>query len=172
MYIQETFDDIPDELTTNLQRPLLRTVYTPESNALLPSVIVKLERWMSQYHLHINRFPFWGESGEAERKKRSNGSVNNELGRRFQAELHASQQDICALCDVFDARVASVGHDPHAESSPSPRFCDSLVIDEESLRSLVEISEEPPRLHVAADSEEKRNRGCLSLPVDMIGEGY
>ncbi|KAK8128432.1 hypothetical protein PG984_009540 [Apiospora sp. TS-2023a] len=145
MSIQETFDGIPDELTTNLQRPripnldteasdlmyrllqctsrqppgtyargswgytskleifirlsltshlsfadcgqVLRTVYTPESDALLPSVLVKLERWRSQYHLHINRFPFWGELGEAEHKKRSNGSVNDELGRRFRIKL-------------------------------------------------------------------------------------
>ncbi|KAK8029709.1 hypothetical protein PG993_011000 [Apiospora rasikravindrae] len=169
MSIQETFEDIPHELTTNALRPrilnrdtaamdlmwrlhqnlfrqppgtyargswgytILRTVYTPESDELLPSVLAKLERWMAQYHLHINRFPFWGELGEAEHKKMSNGSINDELGRRFRIELvqdekklnlprlqHASQQDICSLCDVFDAWVAGVGQDPRAEYPLSP----------------------------------------------------
>ncbi|KAK7959257.1 uncharacterized protein PG986_004111 [Apiospora aurea] len=209
MSIQETFEDIPHELTTNALRPripnrdteamdlmfrlrqnlfrqppgtyargswgytILRTVYTPESDALLPSVLAKLERWMSQYHLHINRFPFWGELGEAKHKKRSNGSINDELGRRFRIELvqdekklnmphlqNASQLDICSLCDVFDVWVASVGQDPHAQYPLSPRFCDCLVIDEDSLRMLLEIPDEPPTLHVAADSEKRGMRCC------------
>ncbi|KAK7990060.1 rhamnogalacturonase [Apiospora arundinis] len=205
MSIQETFEEIPRELTTNTRRvrilnrdgqamghmhdlwqnmqdhppgayargswgyTILRTVYTPESDDLFPSALVKLEIWVRQYHLHINRFPMWGERGEAEHKKLSDGSINDELGRRFRVELvqdekrlnmpylnRASQEDIRSLCDVFDDWVASIGQDPQAEYSLSPRFCDCLVVDEEALHSLAALPDEPLRLYVAADSEEKK----------------
>ncbi|KAK7911780.1 hypothetical protein PG985_014261 [Apiospora marii] len=148
---------------------ILRTVYTPESDDLFPSAIAKLEKWLRQYYLHIGRFPMWGEQGEADHQKMADGSINDELGRRFRVELvqdaqklnlphldRASQEDICSLCDVFDAWVASVGQDPHAECSISPRFCDCLAVDEEALRSLAAHPDEPPWLHVCATSEEKR----------------
>lgn len=151
------------------QGQVLRTVYTPESDELFPSALAKLDIWVRQYHLHINRFPMWGERGQAEHEKLSNGSINDELGRRFRVELvqdekrlnmphlnRASQEDVRSLCDVFDDWVASVGQDPHAEYSLSPRFCDCLVVDEEALRSLAALPDETLKLYVAADSEEKR----------------
>ncbi|KAK8137615.1 hypothetical protein PG984_003108 [Apiospora sp. TS-2023a] len=151
---------------------ILRTVYTPESNALFPAAIAKLEVWMRKYHLHINRFPMWGEIGEAKHRNKTNGSINDELGRRFRIELledkdrlghlphldRASHDDIGSLCDVFDTWVASVGQDPPRDenTSISPRFCDCLVVDEEALRSLAALPEDPPRLHVAADCATKQ----------------
>ncbi|KAK8001028.1 hypothetical protein PG991_013250, partial [Apiospora marii] len=188
MSIQEHFEDIPHELTHNFPREItpgrrpvlirnrdneamdfLRTVYTPESDDLFPSAIAKLEKWLRQYYLHIGRFPMWGAQGEADHQKMADGSINDELGRRFRVELvqdaqrlnlphldRASQEDICSLCDVFDAWVASVGQDPQAECALSPRFCDCLAVDEAALRSLAAHPDEPPWLHVCATSEEKR----------------
>lgn len=52
----------------------------------------------------------WGERGEAQHQKKANGSINDELGRRFRVELledkdrldlphlnRASHDDICSL---------------------------------------------------------------------------
>ncbi|KAK7994899.1 hypothetical protein PG990_013672 [Apiospora arundinis] len=138
------------------------TIYTPESDDLFPSAIAKLERWVREHHLHINRFPMFGEKGRA--KHKSDGSLNDELARRFRVDLvqdenrlnlprlsGASQDDIRALCDVFNEWVVSVGQDPSAEVSLSPRFFDCLVVDEDALRSLVALPEEPPQLHVAEE---------------------
>ncbi|KAK8047550.1 hypothetical protein PG996_015614 [Apiospora saccharicola] len=151
---------------------VLRTVYTPESNDLFPAAIAKLEIWMRKYYLHINRFPMWGDIGEAKHRNKANGSINDELGRRFRVELledkdrlghlprldRASHDDIRSLCDVFDTWVASVGQDPPRDenTSISPRFCDCLVVDEEALRSLAALPEDPPQLHVAADCATKQ----------------
>ncbi|KAK7993989.1 MCM2/3/5 family-domain-containing protein [Apiospora arundinis] len=123
---------------------VLRTVYTPESDDLFPSAIAKLECWVREHHLHINRFPMFGEKGRA--KHKSDGSLNDELARRFRVDLvqdenrlnlprlsGASQDDIRALCDVFN------------------EFCDCLMVDEDALRSLVALPEEPPQLHVAEE---------------------
>ncbi|KAK8021785.1 hypothetical protein PG990_006923 [Apiospora arundinis] len=197
MSIQEIFEEIPRELTTNTRRAripnrdgqamgLMHNLWQnmqdhppgayargswgyTKSDDLFPSALAKLEIWVRQYHLHINRFPMWGKRGEAEHEKLSDGSVNDELGRRFRVELVqdetrlnmpylnlASQEDIRSLCDVFDDWVASVGQDPQAKYSLSPRFCDCLVVDEEALRSLAALPDEPLRLYVAADSEEKK----------------
>ncbi|KAK6858019.1 hypothetical protein PG995_005718 [Apiospora arundinis] len=130
---------------------VLCTVYTPESNDLFPSAIAKLERWVSEHHLHANRFPMFGEKGKA--KHNSNGSLNDELARRFRVEFFqdekrlnlprlsgASQDDIRALCDVFNEWVF-----------------DCLVVDENALRSLVALPEEPPQLHVAEE--------CLTIQL-------
>ncbi|KAK6836180.1 hypothetical protein PG987_006675 [Apiospora arundinis] len=64
---------------------ILCTVYTPESNDLFPSAISKLERWVREHPLHINRFPMFGEKGRA--KHKSDGSLNDELARCFRFEL-------------------------------------------------------------------------------------
>ncbi|KAK8104931.1 hypothetical protein PG999_008290 [Apiospora kogelbergensis] len=194
MSIQETFEEVPWELTTDsLMVPIpnrdanaITCMLTlsdnlnsqpPESNDLFPAAIAKLEDWMRKYHLHIHRFPIWGEKGEAQHQKNTNGSINDELGRRFRVELledkdrlnlphlnRASHDDICSLCDVFDTWVASVGQDPPlAETSISPRFCDCLAVDDEALRSLAALSEDPPQLHVAADCATKQKwRGDAS----------
>lgn len=169
---------------------VLRTVYTPESDDLFPGAIAKLEVWMRKYHLHIHRFPLWGEKGEAQHQNKANGSINDELGRRFRVELledkdrldlphlnRAAHDDISSLCDVFDTWVASVGQDhPLAETSISPRFCDCLVVDDEALRSLAAIPEDPPQLHVAADCATKQVRysawietACLALFAYLKG---
>ncbi|KAK8036729.1 hypothetical protein PG994_015226 [Apiospora phragmitis] len=162
---------------------ILRTVYTPESNDLFPAAIAKLEVWMRKYHLHINRFPMWGEIGEAKHRNKANGSINDELGRRFRVELledkdrmdlphlnRASHDDIGSLCDVFDTWVASVGQDhPRDETtSISPRFCDCLVVDEEALRSLAALSEDPPQLHVAADCATKQHIAAMTASKRAI----
>ncbi|KAK8119696.1 ankyrin repeat-containing domain protein [Apiospora kogelbergensis] len=200
MSIQEAFEEIPRELTTDsLMVPIpnrdanamtcMLTLsdnlnsqppgtyargswgYT-KSDDMFPAAIAKLDVWMRKYHLHIHRFPMWGEKGEAQHQKKANGSINDELGRRFRVELledkdrldlphlnRAAHDDICFLCDVFDTWVARVGQDPPlAETSISPRFCDCLVVDDEALRSLAALPEDPPQLHVAADCATKQVR--------------
>ncbi|KAK8062763.1 cytochrome P450 oxidoreductase [Apiospora hydei] len=153
---------------THKDSKVLRTVYTPESNALFPAAIAKLERWIRQYYVHKTRFSLWGEKGEASHKP--DGCINAELGRRLRfdvvqdagAELDiprirdASRADIERVCDVFGRWVAGQGGDVDVECQRNPRFRDFLVVDEEVLRSLLALPDETSPLRVAVDSAQKR----------------
>ena len=47
--------------------------------------IAKLELWIRRYHVHMSRFPLWGEKGEAQQI--SDGCVNEEVGRRLRFDV-------------------------------------------------------------------------------------
>ena len=126
--------------------------------------IEKLHRWVTQYWIHINRFQDVGAKGEKTQK--SNGSVNDEVARRFRIEViedkedlslpnlkDATREDIKALCSRFAQWVASVGEDPEAPASP--RLRDFLVIDDDSLHSLVGMADNMPPHRAARNMEEK-----------------
>ncbi|RYP89407.1 hypothetical protein DL769_000058 [Monosporascus sp. CRB-8-3] len=76
--------------------------------------------------------------------KKPDSSVNEELGRRFilEAWVHIA--------------IGKVDFDP----ADNPRLCNSLVIDEGSLRSLVALPDETPSLELV--SREERRVGRLS----------
>ncbi|OBT84881.1 hypothetical protein VE02_05927 [Pseudogymnoascus sp. 03VT05] len=147
---------------------VLRTTYSDESNTLRPIVLGNLRRWVTQYFVHLNRLA----------TNKSDSSVNEELGRRFILEEvdvdsekinvpdldKATQDDIKALTNVFDywLRNAVGDVDGNAEFNiqDSARFCDFLVIDEGSLRSLAALPKETPSLELVS-REERRARDVL-----------
>ncbi|KAK1767499.1 hypothetical protein QBC33DRAFT_586891 [Phialemonium atrogriseum] len=132
---------------------VLRTTYSDESDALWPIALEKLRRWVVQYFIYYNYLA----------TNKNDSSVNDELGRRYIVEVledtdseklkfpdlaRASQDDIKSLTHVFEAwvrnavgnAVDNVGFDP----LDNLRFCDFLVIDEGSLRSLTALPDETP----------------------------
>lgn len=93
---------------------------------------------MTQYFVHLNRLV----------TNKSDGSVNDELGRRFIIEVvdvdsakinipdleKAIQEDVKSLTNVFDSwlqhAVGDVDDNDDFDIQDSARFCDFLVIDE------------------------------------------
>jgi hypothetical protein len=145
---------------------VFRTVYTEESDAMLPIAMEKLNLWMTRYYLHLNRFDFRAKTEEA--KQKLDATVNEELARRFRLQLvqdqvklnmpnlkSAKHDDIRYLCDYFHQWVASVGEDPQCEYPKSPRIVDFLAIDEESMHFLAALPYEILPLRVAVDLPEK-----------------
>ncbi|KFY42557.1 hypothetical protein V494_02357 [Pseudogymnoascus sp. VKM F-4513 (FW-928)] len=144
---------------------LLRTAYLDESNKLWSIGLENLKRWVTQYFVHLDRIV----------TSKSDGSVNDELGRRFIIEEvdvdseklnipdleKASQDDIKALTNVFDSwllnAVGDVDGGAELNIQNSARFCDFLVIDEGAPRSLVDLSKETPPLTLVS-REERRAR--------------
>ncbi|KAL5350647.1 hypothetical protein ACLOAV_004216 [Pseudogymnoascus australis] len=108
----------------------------------------------TQYFVHINRLV----------TNKSDGSINEELGRRFILEEvdvdseklnisdldKASQDDIKSLTNVFDSWLRSAVSDGENNDEfnvqHSARFHDFLVVDEGSLRSLAALPKETPPL--------------------------
>ncbi|KAL3954475.1 hypothetical protein ACCO45_010038 [Purpureocillium lilacinum] len=147
---------------------VLRTVYTEESDALFPVAIKALEQWITNYYVHLHRFPWFGTQGE--RCQKTDGSANEEISRRFRIEVledkdtmnfptlaGASHETIQALVDRFNQWVVDVGEDPMAEYPSNPRLAGCLAVDLVSLDSLVKLSQEPiPPLRAAVDLEEKQ----------------
>jgi hypothetical protein len=101
-------------------------------------------------------------------KQKVDGSANEEVGRRLCFELvedkddprlqlqrlsEAKQENIHSLVEVFTEWVASVGES--LENPPSPRFCDFLVLDQESLDALLRMPDTTPPLRPAQDLAEK-----------------
>ncbi len=135
---------------------VLRTVYTPESDALFPAAIERLKRYV-HYWCHALRYPSYGERGES--KVIHSTERNDELYRRFYLDIIEDKAALAnldrdGLVEYFRRWVASLGLDPYY--SGLPRFLCYLVIDAESLASLAQIPDDPPPLRVAKDLEEKR----------------
>jgi hypothetical protein len=147
----------------NLTKLVLRTTYSDESNTLWPIALENLRRWVTQYFVHLNRLA----------TNKSDSSVNEELGRRFILEEvdvdlekinvpdfdNASQDDIKALTNVFDSwlcnAVGDVDSNAEFNIQDSARFCDFLVIDEGSLRSLATLPKETPSLELVSREERR-----------------
>ncbi|TPX10952.1 uncharacterized protein E0L32_008158 [Thyridium curvatum] len=142
---------------------VLRTIYSEESNELWPVALAKLERWVTQYFVHETRLAV---------PRFTDGSVNEEMGRRFVLETlqdpqseplqipdmsKASRAEILALADVFDAWYYDVVGGNQDARRFNPRFWDFLVIDEAALRSLVKLPDELPPTD-PAPREERRAR--------------
>lgn len=139
---------------------VLRTTYSDESDALWPIAMEKLRRWVTQYFIHLNRLAM----------NKSDGSINEELGRRFIVEVfedadseklkfpdlaNASQDDIKSLTDVFDAWLRNAVGNVEVDPVDSPRFSDFLIIDEGSLRSLAALPDETPPLGLVTRDERR-----------------
>ncbi|KAI8166565.1 hypothetical protein KHU50_006766 [Colletotrichum sp. SAR 10_65] len=71
--------------------------------------------------------------------------------RHYPDLVGASQQDIKSLVEIFETwRGNTLGNvDMETNNRYNPRFCDFLVIDEGSLRSLAALPEETPHLESA-----------------------
>ncbi|RYP21254.1 hypothetical protein DL767_009306 [Monosporascus sp. MG133] len=139
---------------------VLRTAYSDEADALWPTALEKLKRWVTQYFIHDNRLI----------NNKPDGSVNEELARRFILEVFedpnsekmklpdlakASQDDIKSLTDVFEAWVRTAVGKVDFDPADNPRFCNFLVIDEGSLRSLVALPDETPSLELVPGPERR-----------------
>lgn len=145
---------------------MLRTIYSEDVDARFAQAVQNLERWVSQFYIHQNRTPFWGDKGVKGFKP--NGAINEELGRRFRIEVveeasrlnfpdltAISTQDAQSLSTVFDEWVASVGEDPTGDARCA-RFHDFLAVDAASLASLLELPQVPPApIRPFATREEK-----------------
>jgi hypothetical protein len=144
-------------------RPVIRTTYSEECDALWSVAMDKLRRWVSHYFIHYIRLM----EGKVE------GTVNEELGRRFILEVaddssseklqppdpeRASQDDIKSLTGVFGDWLGRAVGDADIHAPSNPRFVDFLVIDEGSLRSLAALPDETPPL--GPITRQERFVGC------------
>lgn len=148
-----------------MPRQVFRTVFTEESDRQFPIAMEKMQKWVTQYYLHYNRFCSWGEKGL--RSEKTDGSVNDEIARRFRVELiedkeldipvlqNATPGDVERLCDRFRRWVLSVGGDPECrDSNTNPQMQLFLAIDSERLEELANMSDELLPLNTAPTHEE------------------
>ncbi|OHW98463.1 hypothetical protein CSPAE12_02882 [Colletotrichum incanum] len=139
---------------------VLRTAYSDESHTLWPVAMDRLKRWVAEYLVHINRLAI----------EKLDGSVNDELARRFVLEVvettelqkfglfnlsAASQVDIKSLVRIFETWRHSAIGTADVDTRKNPRFCDFLVMDEDSLRSLVALPDETPHLGPVSRTERR-----------------
>jgi hypothetical protein len=148
---------------------VLRIAHSPTANALWPSALAKLTRWITQYLVHYERMA----NGQPDRR------VCDELGRRFVLEVidvvelpglpddlaggRATHEHVRALDAVFeewvvrccggggeggDATAAAVETAARFQRRYNPQFCDFLVVDEGALRSLAKLPEETPSVEL------------------------
>ncbi|KAH0421149.1 hypothetical protein CcaCcLH18_13616 [Colletotrichum camelliae] len=98
--------------------------------------------------------------------------INEELARRFVLEVvenkalkdlnlpnlstDTPQQDIKSLTQIFeDWRKEAIGDNTDLDPRDNTRFCDFLVIDEASLRTLVALPDETPPLELVSRAERR-----------------
>jgi len=141
---------------------VLRTVYTPQSDALFRAAMERLRKYV-RFWCHEGRFPSYGE--RAEQKQITFAEPNDELARRFHLDVIDDRErlasldgDADGLAGYFRWWVAGVdaGGARGRERGWDPRFCTYLVVDAESLESLAGIPDKPPPLRCARDLDEKR----------------
>lgn len=126
-------------------------------------VLEKMKRWVTQYLVHVGRLA----------SNKPDASVTEEMARRFAVDVvedrdgysealrchpdleGASQEDIKSLVEIFETWRADTLGDVDMENLGryNPRFCDFLVIDEGSLRSLAALPEETPHLGPVSRAE-------------------
>ncbi|KAL0779933.1 hypothetical protein CaCOL14_004417 [Colletotrichum acutatum] len=148
---------------------VLRTAYSEESDTLWPIAMDKLNRWVTKYFIHANRLVM----------NKPDGEINEELARRFILEVIedreseklkipdlsvTSQETIQALTQVFeDWRGRAIG-EIDSGLGDSPRFCDFLVIDEASMRSLAALPDDMPSTELVPRAERRVSRMFSILP--------
>ncbi|GJC87652.1 hypothetical protein ColLi_10490 [Colletotrichum liriopes] len=143
----------------------------------------RLTRWVAEYLVHVNRLV----------NKKLDGSANDEIARRFVLEVvettelrglglfdlsTASQVDIESLVRIFETwRLSAIGT-VDVDTRKNPRFCDFLVIDENSLRSLAALPDETPHLGPVSRTERRgvedgdNYEGWMKLCSDDIYEAW
>lgn len=149
---------------------VLRTAYSEEADALWPTAMDRLTRWVAEYFVHENRLA----------TGKSDGSVNAEVGRRFVLDVveasenaapvlkehpdlsRAGQEDINALTAVFTAWVQQAVGEADVNPAYNARFSDFLVIDEASLRSLAALPAETPSLEPVSRVERRARMSLFS----------
>ena len=149
---------------------VLRTVYTPESDALFPAMVERVKR-LVRYWCHHFRFPAFGPLCERDRVDFAEPS--DELFRRFHLDIVQDREGLghldsgnspdrfTALADYFRQWLAGV--DKGSSLDKEPRFGNCLVMDAESLASLAALPDELPPLRCTASREEK---------ADALGTGH
>jgi hypothetical protein len=157
-----------DHDTSSWGYTILRTAYTPESDALFP---IALDRLKSQvrYWCHFTRFRGFGAMCEESRVDFD--EPNEELLRRFYIEVVEDWEGLRGLDSsdgdggVDEARFIALGNyfrrwadsaEKASHPEDSPRFWVYLVLDSASIASLAALPEELPPLRCAVDIEEKR----------------
>ncbi len=158
---------------------LLRTVYTPESDALFPVAIERLRR-LVRYWCHYTRFPAIGAYCEEHRVDYD--APNEEVFRRFFLEVVEDREGLAdldssaggdetarftALADYFRRWCQRVEADSGHPRDMDPRFASCLVVDAESLAALAEIPDELPPLRCPANREEKADTLSTGYPAWM-----
>ncbi|KAK3296336.1 uncharacterized protein B0H64DRAFT_374434 [Chaetomium fimeti] len=98
---------------------ILRTVYTPESDALFPIAMRRLDAW-ARYSPHQGRFPKYGQAYES--KAVTDGEPNEELAKRFYCDMiedkdrlagiQSDAEGFAKLRDYFREWLVSVGVQP------------------------------------------------------------
>ncbi|KAK7435634.1 SCP-like extracellular protein [Colletotrichum acutatum] len=153
---------------------VLRTAYSEESDTLWPIAMDKLNRWVTKYFIHANRLVM----------NKPDGEINEELARRFILEVIedreseklkipdlsvTSQETIQALTQVFeDWRGRAIG-EIDSGLGDSPRFCDFLVIDEASMRSLAALPDDMPSTELVPRAERRaRNQIWAGVYVWLV----
>jgi hypothetical protein len=142
---------------------VLRTVYTPESDALFAEAIDKIKRCV-HYATHCRRFPMFGSA--CQERCITYAEPNDEISRRFYLDVIEDKTNLekldgpdhfMALYDYFRQWLVSVCVNPDDPNTgpKDPRFRHFLVIDAESLQSLTKIPHEAPPLRCAVDYQEK-----------------
>lgn len=158
---------------------VLRTVYTPGSDALVALALDRLKRYV-HFWCHHDRFPAFG--ARCEERRCDFAEPNDELFRRFYLEVVEDREGLAHLDGVSgdldgDERFAALGDyfrrrvvagegegeeggvavaDTGDRPEENPRYCVCLVLDSESAASLARLPERPPPLRCAADLGEKR----------------
>ena len=147
---------------------VLRTVYTPESDALFPVAMQRL-RGIVRYWCHYTRFPFLGPA--CARAKIHDAGPNEELFRRCFLDVIQDRDGLAhldsdysnpglarftALANYFRQWLAGIDTGSAFDLGRSSRFSCCLVVDAESLASLAEIPDELPPLQCPANMQEKR----------------
>lgn len=137
---------------------ILRTTYTPESDALFPVALGRLTSYIQWWCRYLR---FCEESGVGF------ADTNEEVCRRLYFDVvddrdglahldsngdSSAEDRFAALGAYFNSWAAGVdtGEDPEN----NPRYCVCLVLDSESMASLVRLPEELPPLRCAATIEE------------------
>ncbi|KAJ3946956.1 uncharacterized protein N0V96_003336 [Colletotrichum fioriniae] len=153
---------------------VLRTAYSEDSDTLWPIAMEKLNRWVTKYFIHANRLV----------TNKPDGEVNEELARRFLLEVvedkeseklkfpdlsTASQETIQTLTQVFeDWRRSAIG-EIGSGLGDSPRFCDFIVIDEASMRSLAALPDDLPSTELVPRAERRaRNQIWAGVYVWLV----
>ncbi len=151
---------------------VLRTVYTPESDALFPVAMERLKR-LIRYWCHYTRFQAYG--AYCEESKIDYAEPNEELFRRCFLDVVEDREGLAhldsgsdnspdrftALADYFRQWLAGI--DTGNSLNIDPRFSSCLAIDSESLALLAAIPDELPVLQCPATRKDK---------ADTLGTGY
>ena len=165
---------------------VLRTAFSDEADRLWPTAMDKLGRWVKGYFAHYGRLYDDGSPDPTPNDDLARCfalDVLDDAATVAQIKeldlpgdlAQASQEHFRALTRIFDNWAEGVvghvcgeenayGEGLYFERGDNPRFCDFLVIDEGSLRSLAALPDETPPLDVVSREERLVGRTLLVPP--------